>query len=118
MIGFSSCIGAKIKNEIQVFDAATVVRSGDYVILGRGYGQDSAFYILGMIPVTKEPNVELALSQALEKFPEGRTLINIQIQQEDRPYFPLGLVTVVHVSADVVGDMKQPVDANKKKGGR
>ncbi|TGN13127.1 hypothetical protein [Leptospira ilyithenensis] len=103
---FNACLGAKLQKEIHLFDSATIIRSNDYVILGRGFGQDSAFYILGMIPVTREPNVELALSQVLEKYPEGKTLINIQIQRIDKPYFPLGLVTIVSVSADVVGSPK------------
>ncbi len=104
----TNCIGMKVRNEITLFDSATLVRSDNYVVLGKGTGQDSAFFILGMIPVTKEPNVELAMSQALEKFPGGRTLTNIQIIREDRPYFPLGLVTVVIVTADVIGEASLP----------
>ncbi|WP_411823832.1 hypothetical protein [Leptospira sp. 'Mane'] len=103
---FNACLGANLQKEIHLFDSATIIRSNDFVILGKGRGQDSAFYFLGMIPVTREPNIELALSQALEKYPEGKTLINIQIQRVDKPYFPLGLVTVVMVSADVIGSPK------------
>lgn len=102
------CIGSHVPKEIHLFDSATVVRSTEYKILGKGKGQDSAFYLLGMFPVTKAPNVELAMSQILEKYPTGKTLINIKIQREDKAYFPLGLVTVVNVTADVVG---QPEEA-------
>ncbi|MDZ4726036.1 MAG: hypothetical protein SH817_07760 [Leptospira sp.] len=105
-----NCIGMKLRSELHLFDSATIVQSDNYVVLGKGVGQDSAFFLFGMIPVTKEPNVELAMSQALEKFPDGRTLINIQIAREDRPYFPLGLVTSVIVYADVVGEPKIPID--------
>ncbi|PJZ47442.1 hypothetical protein EHQ30_03650 [Leptospira brenneri] len=101
------CIGSHIPKDIYLFDSATVVRSTDYKILGKGKGQDSAFYLLGMFPVTKAPNVELAMSQILEKYPTGKTLINIKIQREDKPYFPLGLVTVVNVTADVVGQVEE-----------
>ncbi|MDF3819751.1 hypothetical protein P3G55_07575 [Leptospira sp. 96542] len=107
ILGFLSsinCIGSHVSKDIQVFDSATIVRSTEYQILGTGTGQDSSFYLLGMFPVTKAPSVELALSQVMEKFPEGKTLINIRIQREDRAYFPLGLVTVLTVKADVVGD--------------
>lgn len=97
------CIGSHVSKEIYLYDSATVVRSTDYKILGKGKGQDSAFYLLGMFPVTKAPNVELAMSQILEKYPTGKTLINIKIQREDKAYFPLGLVTAVNVTADVVG---------------
>lgn len=103
------CIGSHVPKEIHLFDSATVVRSTEYKILGKGKGQDSAFYLLGMFPVTKAPNVELAMSQILEKYPTGKTLINIKIQREDKAYFPLGLVTVVNVTADVVG---QPEEAD------
>ncbi|TGL08432.1 hypothetical protein EHQ43_05150 [Leptospira bouyouniensis] len=102
-----SCIGSHVPKEIHLYDSATVVRSTDYKILGKGTGQDSAFYLLGMFPVTKAPNVELAMSQILEKFPTGKTLINIKIQREDKAYFPLGLVTVVNVTADVVGQQEE-----------
>ncbi len=112
------CIGMKVRNEISIFDSATLVRSDKYTVLGKGTGQDSAFFLLGMIPVTKAPNVELAMSQALEKFPEGRTLVNIQIIREDRPYFPLGLVSVVIVTADVVGEAKEDVTDPKPKEGK
>jgi hypothetical protein len=102
----TNCLGMKVRREIALYDSATLVRSENYVVFGKGTGEDSAFFMLGMFPVTKAPNVELAMSQALEKFPEGRTLINIQIIREDRPYFPLGLVTAVIVTADVVGEAK------------
>ncbi|MGE8721324.1 hypothetical protein ACO2KH_07290 [Leptospira terpstrae] len=101
------CIGSHVPKEIHLFDSATVVRSTEYKILGKGKGQDSAFYLLGMFPVTKAPNVELAMSQILEKYPTGKTLINIKIQREDKAYFPLGLVTVVNVTADVVGQPEE-----------
>lgn len=97
------CIGAQIQKDIYLMDSATWIQSDSLVILGKGTGSDSAFFLLGAIPVTKEPNVERAMSQILEKYPNGRSLINVVIQREDRPYFPLGLVTVVTVNADVVG---------------
>ncbi|TGK50804.1 hypothetical protein EHQ16_13325 [Leptospira kanakyensis] len=108
------CIGSHVPKDIYLFDSATVVRSTDYKILGKGTGQDSAFYLLGMFPVTKAPNVELAMSQILEKYPNGKTLINIQIQREDKAYFPLGLVTVVNVTADVVGQEETPTPKGDK----
>lgn len=111
----TNCLGMKVRREIALFDSATLVRSENYVVLGKGTGEDSAFFILGMFPVTKPPNVELAMSQALEKFPDGRTLINIQIIREDRPYFPLGLVTAVIVTADVVGEAKSNPDETQNK---
>ncbi|WP_244310361.1 hypothetical protein [Leptospira noumeaensis] len=108
------CIGSHVPKDIYLYDSATVVRSTDYKILGKGTGQDSAFYLLGMFPVTKAPNVELAMSQILEKYPTGKTLINIQIQREDKAYFPLGLVTVVNVTADVVGQEETPTPKGDK----
>ncbi|WP_425593501.1 hypothetical protein [Leptospira meyeri] len=108
------CIGSHVSKDIYLFDSATVVRSTDYKILGKGKGQDSAFYLLGMFPVTKAPNVELAMSQILEKYPTGKTLINIKIQREDKAYFPLGLVTVVNVTADVVGQQEETENPNAK----
>ncbi len=107
LIGFAllcfACIGAQIQKDVHLMDSATWIQSDSLVILGNGSGSDSAFFILGAIPVTKEPNVERAMSQILEKYPNGRSLINVVIQREDRPYFPLGLVTVINVTADVVG---------------
>ncbi|WP_244288170.1 hypothetical protein [Leptospira congkakensis] len=103
------CIGSHVPKDIYLYDSATVVRSTDYKILGKGKGQDSAFYLLGMFPVTKAPNVELAMSQILEKYPNGKTLINIKIQREDKAYFPLGLVTAVNVTADVVGQPEETI---------
>lgn len=108
------CIGSHVPKEIHLFDSATVVRSTEYKILGKGKGQDSAFYLLGMFPVTKAPNVELAMSQILEKYPTGKTLINIKIQREDKAYFPLGLVTIVNVTADVVGQPEEAESSGTK----
>ncbi|TGM56195.1 hypothetical protein EHQ91_15035 [Leptospira biflexa] len=114
IINLVGCIGSHVPKEIHLFDSATVVRSTDYKVLGKGTGQDSAFYLLGMFPVTKAPNVELAMSQILEKYPTGKTLINIKIQVEDKAYFPLGLVTVVNVTADVVGQPEETIPTNQK----
>lgn len=116
LIGLINCIGSRVPKEIHLFDSATVVRSTDFKVIGKGTGQDSAFYLLGMFPVTKAPNVELAMSQILEKYPTGKTLINIKIQREDKAYFPLGLVSVVNVTADVVGEAEQsPQPTTKEK---
>lgn len=108
------CIGSHVPKEIHLYDSATVVRSTEFKILGKGTGQDSAFFLLGMFPVTKAPNVELAMSQILEKYPTGKTLINIKIQREDKAYFPLGLVSVVIVTADVVGQLEEATPTNQK----
>ncbi|GBF50886.1 lipoprotein [Leptospira ryugenii] len=105
----------KVRNEIHLYDAATNFYSTNYVVLGKGKGEDTAFFLLGMIPVTKAPSIDLAMSQVLEKFPEGRSLVNIQIIREDRPYFPLGLVTAVVVVADVIGEKKIEEDTIQTK---
>ncbi|MCZ8342567.1 MAG: hypothetical protein O9301_06015 [Leptospira sp.] len=105
------CLGSSVKKDITLHDGATLVKTSEYQILGKGTGEDSAFFLLGMFPVTNPPNTELALSQIMEKFPNGKTLINIKVQREDRAYFPLGLVSVVRVTADVIGDpaeVKEP----------
>ncbi len=105
------CLGSSVKKDITLHDGATLVKTSEYQILGKGTGEDSAFFLLGMFPVTNPPNTELALSQIMEKFPNGKTLINIKVQREDRAYFPLGLVSVVSVTADVIGDpteVKEP----------
>lgn len=115
LMSLVQCIGSTVKKDITLHDGATLVKTTDYNILGSGTGEDSAFYILGMIPVTKAPNTELALSQVLEKYPNGKTLINIKIQREDRAYFPLGLVTLVRVTADVVGDPNEFLEKDKDK---
>ncbi|MCT8334614.1 hypothetical protein NUH30_13100 [Leptospira sp. 85282-16] len=114
LVMVSGCIGSHVPKEITLFDSATVVRSTEYKILGKGKGQDSAFYLLGMIPVTKAPNIELAMSQILEKYPNGKTLINIKVQREDKAYFPLGLVTIVNVTADVVGQPEETENPGTK----
>lgn len=114
LLGITNCIGSRVPKEIYLFDSATVVRSNEYKVIGKGTGQDSAFFLLGMFPVTKAPNVELAMSQILEKYPTGKTLINIKIQKEDKPYFPLGLVTVVNVTADVAGEPEETFQTTGK----
>ncbi|TGL57733.1 hypothetical protein [Leptospira jelokensis] len=114
LVGFANCIGSRVPKDIYLFDSATVVRSNEYKVIGKGTGQDSAFFLLGMFPVTKAPSVERAMSQILEKYPTGKTLINIKIQNEDKAYFPLGLVSAVNVTADVVGDAEETIPTNGK----
>ncbi len=110
------CLGSSVKKDITLHDGATFVKTSEYQVLGKGVGEDSAFFLLGMFPVSNPPNTELALSQIMEKYPNGKTVINIKIQKEDRAYFPLGLVSVVKVTADVIGDpaeIKEPETRKK-----
>lgn len=113
VFSLTQCIGARANKDITLHDTATVVRNTDYQILGSGTGEASAFYLLGFLPVSGPPNVELALSQILEKYPDGKTLVNIKIQKVDKPYFPLGLVTVLSVYAEVVGEPTNQEEVKK-----
>jgi len=106
---FSFCLGSTIRKETDLFDSATWIQTDEMEVLGSGEGSDSSFFLWGMIPVTTEPSLEKAMSQILEKFPDGKGLTNIQIYREDKAYFPLGMVIAIHVKAKVVGSKKTKV---------
>lgn len=99
--------------------SATVIRSEDYKTLGESEGESSAYYLLGLIPVTPPLNIDYAMSQAVQKIPNGSSMVNVRTWIESHYYFPVGKVLVLKVKGQVV-DLKQTLplfeDSKSKKG--
>lgn len=100
---FSNCIGGRVTKEISLQPAATIIRSENYEILGKGEGTTSCFYLLGFIRVTSPPNIQYAMSKAVDQVEGGISLIDMTISQEWHYYFPLGRVAVIRVKGSVIG---------------
>jgi hypothetical protein len=92
---------------------ATIIRSEDYKILGTAEGETSTFFILGLYPLTNPPNIDYALSQAVQKIPGGDSMVNISIWQETHNIFPLGTVSVLKVKGDIVSFKVEEVEVKE-----
>jgi hypothetical protein len=88
--------------EINLLPMATNIKDSEYEILGKSTGSSSTFYFLGLIPVTGTLNTEYALSQAVQKYENGQTIINLILWHETHYFFPIGKVSVVKVEGDVI----------------
>lgn len=86
--------------------SATIIRSEDYKTLGESEGESSTYYLLGLIPVTPPLNIDYAMSQAVQKIPNGSSMVNVRTWIESHYYFPVGKVLVLKVKGDIV-DLKQ-----------
>ncbi|EQA61829.1 hypothetical protein [Leptospira alexanderi] len=91
-----------------LYDSATIIRTSEYDILEKeSEGESSTFFIFGIIPITNPISIDYALSQAVQKVPGGRSLINIKVWHETHVMFPLGTVSVLKVKGSVIGDKEE-----------
>ncbi|PJD99915.1 MAG: hypothetical protein CK427_15135 [Leptospira sp.] len=98
-----SCVGDGKVRDISIQPEATRILSSNYEILGSSIGESSTFYILGFIPITTEISMDYALSQAVQKIPNGQTMVDLKVWHETRYFFPLGTVSVLKVRGNVIG---------------
>lgn len=98
-----ACVGDGKVRDISIHPEATRVLSSNYDIIESSVGESSTFFILGLIPITQEISMEYALSQAVQKVPNGQTMINLKVWHETRYFFPLGTISVLKVKGDVIG---------------
>jgi hypothetical protein len=117
-LGFSlallGCAGAGAEKgghtrEIQIAPAGTIIRGSGYQELGIATGESSTLFLFGMIPVTNPLNIEYAISQAVQKYPGGQSIVGLTIWHETHYYFPIGRVSVVKVKGMVIRLDKTPI---------
>jgi hypothetical protein len=104
---FINCLGAIVDkggsfNMVSLNPSATIIRSENYKELGEAEGESSTFYLLGLFPVTNSLNLDYALSQAAQKYPDGGSIVNLRIWLETHYYFPVGKVLVLKVKGNVI----------------
>lgn len=91
-----------------LYDSATIIRTSEYDILEKeSEGESSTFFIFGLIPITNPISIDYALSQAVQKVPGGRSLINIKVWHETHVMFPLGTVSILKVKGSVIGNKEE-----------
>ncbi|ALE41906.1 hypothetical protein KQY10_15840 [Leptospira interrogans] len=90
-----------------LYDSATIIRTSGYDILEESEGESSTFFILGIIPITNPISIDYALSQAVQKVPGGRSIVNIKVWHETHVMFPLGTVSVLKVKGKVIGNKEE-----------
>ncbi|AXR69998.1 hypothetical protein [Leptospira mayottensis] len=91
-----------------LYDSATIIRTSEYDILEKeSEGESSTFFIFGIIPITNPISIDYALSQAVQKVPGGRSLINIKVWHETHVMFPLGTVSVLKIKGSVIGNKEE-----------
>lgn len=90
-----------------IYDSATIIRSSAYDILEEAEGESSTFFVFGLFPVTNPISMDYALSQAVQKVPGGRSLVNIKVWHETHVMFPLGTVSVLKVKGKVIGNREE-----------
>ncbi|ALO28320.1 MULTISPECIES: hypothetical protein [Leptospira] len=91
-----------------LYDSATIIRTSEYDILEKeSEGESSTFFIFGLMPITNPISIDYALSQAVQKVPGGRSLINIKVWHETHVMFPLGTVSVLKVKGSVIGNKEE-----------
>lgn len=105
------CAGAGLERGghsrvIRMAPQATIIRSSEYEVLGVAEGEASTLYLFGFLPVTPPLNPEYALSQAVQKFEGGQSMVDLVIWHETHYYFPLGIVSVWKVEGKVVSFQK------------
>lgn len=111
---FGNCMGATLfkpggrVRSPALYDSATIIRTSEYDILEKeSEGESSTFFIFGLIPITNPISIDYALSQAVQKVPGGRSLINIKVWHETHVMFPLGTVSVLKVKGSVIGNKEE-----------
>ncbi|XDD52438.1 hypothetical protein AB3N59_19075 [Leptospira sp. WS92.C1] len=110
---FSHCMGMSLfepggrTRSPAIYESATIIRSSGYDILEEAEGESSTFFLLGMFPITNPISIDYALSQAVQKVPGGRSLINIKLWHETHVMFPLGTVSVLKVKGNVIGNREE-----------
>ncbi len=87
---------------VRMAPSATILRSSEYEVLGEAEGEASTLFLLGFFPVTKPLNPEYALSQAVQKYEGGQSMVNLIYWHETHYYFPLGVVSVWKVQGKVI----------------
>lgn len=85
-----------------VTPSATIVRGQGYRTIQASEGESSTFFLLGLWPMTKPLDIDYAMSLAVQKVEGGQSLVNMRVWHETHYYFPLGSVSVVKVTGDVV----------------
>ncbi|WP_143463931.1 hypothetical protein [Leptospira kirschneri] len=110
---FGNCMGATLfepggrVRAPALYDSATIIRTSGYDILEESEGESSTFFILGIIPITNPISIDYALSQAVQKVPGGRSIVNIKVWHETHVMFPLGTVSVLKVKGNVIGNKEE-----------
>ncbi|WP_372787423.1 hypothetical protein [Leptospira kirschneri] len=110
---FGNCMGAALfepggrVRAPALYDSATIIRTSGYDILEESEGESSTFFILGIIPITNPISIDYALSQAVQKVPGGRSIVNIKVWHETHVMFPLGTVSVLKVKGNVIGNKEE-----------
>nr|WP_155243422.1 hypothetical protein [Leptospira noguchii] len=110
---FGNCMGATLfepggrVRAPALYDSATIIRTSTYDLLEDSEGESSTFFILGMIPITNPISIDYAISQAVQKVPGGRGIVNIKVWHETHVMFPLGTVSVLKVKGKVIGNKEE-----------
>nr|WP_085987956.1 hypothetical protein [Leptospira noguchii] len=110
---FGNCMGATLfepggrVRAPALYDSATIIRTSTYDLLEESEGESSTFFILGMIPITNPISIDYAISQAVQKVPGGRGIVNIKVWHETHVMFPLGTVSVLKVKGKVIGNKEE-----------
>ncbi|WP_420909060.1 hypothetical protein [Leptospira noguchii] len=110
---FGNCMGATLfepggrVRAPDLYDSATIIRTSTYDLLEDSEGESSTFFILGMIPITNPISIDYAISQAVQKVPGGRGIVNIKVWHETHVMFPLGTVSVLKVKGKVIGNKEE-----------
>ncbi|WP_420896667.1 hypothetical protein [Leptospira weilii] len=110
---FGNCMGATLfkpggrVRSPALYDSATIIRTSEYDILEESEGESSTFFLFGMIPITNPISIDYALSQAVQKVPGGKSLINIKVWHETHVMFPLGTVSVLKIKGSVIGNKEE-----------
>ncbi len=108
----NNCLGGALTDKggaiinINHSTSATIIRSEEYKTLGESEGESSTYYLLGLFPVTPPLNIDYAMSQAVQKIPNGSSMVNVRTWIESHYYFPVGKVLVLKVKGQVI-DLKQ-----------
>lgn len=119
---FANCLAALANSNSSmgfnyIVPNATIVRSENYKVLGNSEGETSTFFFFGLFPVTNPLNIEYAISQAVQKIPEGDSMVNMIVWKETHNIFPLGSISVLKVKGDVVSfKVETPLFEDDKKG--
>lgn len=113
LAALASCMGATLFSpggrvrSPGMYDSATIIRTSGYDVLEESIGESSTFFVFGMIPITNPISIDYALSQAVQKVPGGRSIVNIKVWHETHVMFPLGTVSVLKVKGSVIGNREE-----------
>ncbi|MBM9576131.1 hypothetical protein JWG45_03100 [Leptospira sp. 201903070] len=113
LAALANCMGATLFSpggrvrSPEMYDSATIIRTSGYDVLEESIGESSTFFVFGMIPITNPISIDYALSQAVQKVPGGRSIVNIKVWHETHVMFPLGTVSVLKVKGNVIGNREE-----------